>query len=96
MKRRDFIKAGSAAAASTVAPEAAAPEATEAPAAAPAPAETAATAIADSRGRMRVSGTCSAGEASGTDLRCSTRRNGGFRCTGRDFAAGQEVHVTCQ
>ena len=36
------------------------------------------------------------GEASGTDLRCSTRRNGGFRCTGRDFAAGQEVHVTCQ
>ena len=51
---------------------------------------------ADSRGRIRARGTCEIGEASAEGLRCSTRRSGSYRCTGRDLTPGQNVVVMCQ
>jgi hypothetical protein len=52
--------------------------------------------FADGRGRVRLSGSCDAGTASGVGLDCSTRRSGSFRCNGRNLAPNQEVTATCQ
>jgi len=52
--------------------------------------------VVDSRGSLRISGTCEGtGEASAPGLRCSTRRGGSFRCSGRGLTSGEVVSVSC-
>jgi len=55
------------------------------------------TVAADARGLVRETGNCFAGQtATAAGLRCRTSNTGRFTCTGRDFAAGEEVVITCQ
>jgi hypothetical protein len=55
------------------------------------------TVTADVRGLVRETGNCFAGQtATAADLRCRTSNTGRFTCTGRNFAAGEEVVITCQ
>ena len=53
---------------------------------------------ADDRGGVRIAGHCNVGSAVSdtVGVRCSTRRSGDFRCTGRGLADGREVTISCR
>jgi len=55
----------------------------------------AATGVVSNRGRIRITGTCNAGNASAPGLDCRTDADGSFSCRGRSLTAGAHIGVSC-
>ena len=51
--------------------------------------------LVDSRGSVRVNGTCDSGSAVSANLSCTTHRSGSFRCRGRGLTPEDVVVVSC-